>query len=286
VSEVSTASDKDTDRKDDEKEKDGSLTTQEGRETGTIKLQVVCAYVRYIGCFMTFLIFFTLTAMQFTRNFNDWWLSHWVTETQHTQAFTNNSVLSFSPPSSSPSFSAFPFTSFSSSSLFADTSVPSLFPPTSRPSTAHVSPFSSPVSLMDSWTALTALAHTSFTSIHGSLSSLSHPSSLFSSSSDSNNPENKNEEHNEESTHNDNDSAYYLRWLAYIALANSIATFARAFSFAYGCLCAAQNMYRSLLARVMKATVLFFDTNPIGRILNRFSSDMYAYVRSRQLLCM
>lgn len=45
---------------------------------------------------------------------------------------------------------------------------------------------------------------------------------------------------------------------------------------AFAGLRAAQNLYRKLLTNVLYAGVAFFDQNPVGRILNRFSSDMYA----------
>ncbi|KAJ7371979.1 hypothetical protein OS493_021405 [Desmophyllum pertusum] len=35
-----------------------------------------------------------------------------------------------------------------------------------------------------------------------------------------------------------------------------------------------KHLHNSMLSEILKATVLFFDTNPIGRILNRFSRDI------------
>ena len=37
---------------------------------------------------------------------------------------------------------------------------------------------------------------------------------------------------------------------------------------------AAVGLHNAMLAAVLRAPVLFFDSNPIGRILNRFSKDM------------
>lgn len=54
-----------------------------------------------------------------------------------------------------------------------------------------------------------------------------------------------------------------------IAIANSFATLARAFFFAYGGLCAASEVHKALLNKVIAAPVRFFDQNPSGRILNR-----------------
>ena len=35
-----------------------------------------------------------------------------------------------------------------------------------------------------------------------------------------------------------------------------------------------RNLHNSMLSAVLKAPVLFFDTNPVGRVLNRFSRDI------------
>nr|XP_033480550.1 multidrug resistance-associated protein 7 [Epinephelus lanceolatus]XP_033480551.1 multidrug resistance-associated protein 7 [Epinephelus lanceolatus] len=71
------------------------------------------------------------------------------------------------------------------------------------------------------------------------------------------------------------DVKFYLTVYSSIAAANTIFTALRAFLFAYGAICAATTIHNRLLDRVLKATVTFFDTTPMGRILNRFSSDLY-----------
>ncbi|KAM6355278.1 ATP-binding cassette sub-family C member 10 [Podargus strigoides] len=71
------------------------------------------------------------------------------------------------------------------------------------------------------------------------------------------------------------DVNFYLMVYGSIAGANSLFTILRAFLFAYGTICAATVIHDRLLQRVLKATVTFFDTTPTGRILNRFSSDLY-----------
>ncbi|NXH43271.1 MRP7 protein, partial [Dicaeum eximium] len=71
------------------------------------------------------------------------------------------------------------------------------------------------------------------------------------------------------------DVNFYLIVYGSIAGANSLFTIIRAFLFAYGALRAAAVIHDRLLQRVLKATVTFFDTTPTGRILNRFSSDLY-----------
>ncbi|XP_062980311.1 ATP-binding cassette sub-family C member 10 isoform X2 [Elgaria multicarinata webbii] len=71
------------------------------------------------------------------------------------------------------------------------------------------------------------------------------------------------------------DVNFYLTVYGCIAGANSVFTILRAFLFAYGTIHAATVVHNRLLRRVMKATMTFFDTTPTGRILNRFSSDLY-----------
>ncbi|NWI45078.1 MRP7 protein, partial [Picathartes gymnocephalus] len=71
------------------------------------------------------------------------------------------------------------------------------------------------------------------------------------------------------------DVNFYLIVYGSIAGANSLFTIIRALLFAYGTLRAAAVIHNRLLQRVLKATVTFFDTTPTGRILNRFSSDLY-----------
>ncbi|KAM9770720.1 ATP-binding cassette sub-family C member 10 [Menidia menidia] len=72
------------------------------------------------------------------------------------------------------------------------------------------------------------------------------------------------------------DVRFYLTVYASIAASNTVFTALRAFLFAYGVVCAASAIHNRLLDRVLKATVAFFDTTPLGRILNRFSSDLYS----------
>ena len=46
------------------------------------------------------------------------------------------------------------------------------------------------------------------------------------------------------------------------------------FCFYLAALKASENLHDQMTKAVMKAPVLFFDTNPVGRILNRFSKDV------------
>ena len=67
----------------------------------------------------------------------------------------------------------------------------------------------------------------------------------------------------------------FLTIYCLIALAHTIFTLLRAFGFAYCGVRAAKNLHNSLLKSVLSSAMRFFDKNPCGRILNRFSSDLY-----------
>jgi len=69
---------------------------------------------------------------------------------------------------------------------------------------------------------------------------------------------------------------FYLVVYGGLAVANTIFTLFRAFLFAYGGICAAKVLHSRLLKSILSAPVSFFDVTPIGRIINRFSSDMYS----------
>ncbi|XP_053568742.1 ATP-binding cassette sub-family C member 10 isoform X2 [Bombina bombina] len=68
---------------------------------------------------------------------------------------------------------------------------------------------------------------------------------------------------------------FYMSVYGGIAAANTIFSALRALLFALGSVRAATVIHKRLLRRVLLATVTFFDTTPIGRIINRFSSDLY-----------
>eukprot|EP01135_Chromosphaera_perkinsii_P006297 Nk52_evm26s485 gene=Nk52_evmTU26s485 len=68
----------------------------------------------------------------------------------------------------------------------------------------------------------------------------------------------------------------YLKIYAVLAIFNSVVTLFRAFSFAYAGVTAAYNVHERLFDAFINARMVFFDHTPFGRILNRFSSDLYA----------
>lgn len=70
-------------------------------------------------------------------------------------------------------------------------------------------------------------------------------------------------------------TTFYLVILLVFCLVNSSLTLLRAFAFAFGGIRAAICVHDQLLNGIIKAPVSFFDQTPSGRILNRFSSDLY-----------
>ncbi|CAM9489154.1 unnamed protein product [Lampetra fluviatilis] len=68
---------------------------------------------------------------------------------------------------------------------------------------------------------------------------------------------------------------FYLSVYGALAAGNTVFTLLRAFLFAYGGVCAARNIHSALLHKVLQAPVSFFDATPTGRIMNRFSSDLF-----------
>ncbi|CAI0420807.1 unnamed protein product [Linum tenue] len=70
-------------------------------------------------------------------------------------------------------------------------------------------------------------------------------------------------------------TSFYLVVLSIFCAANSFLTLVRAFSFAFGGLQAAVQVHNRLLDKLIDAPVQFFVQTPSGRILNRFSSDLY-----------
>jgi len=73
----------------------------------------------------------------------------------------------------------------------------------------------------------------------------------------------------------DINARYYLSVYGIIAVSNTLFTLLRSFLFAYGGICAAKKIHTKLLRVILRAKMFFFDNTPTGRILNRFSSDLY-----------
>ncbi|CAI2167170.1 11640_t:CDS:10 [Funneliformis geosporum] len=66
---------------------------------------------------------------------------------------------------------------------------------------------------------------------------------------------------------------YYLNIYILISLSSSIFGVVRFSLLYYGSLRASRKLYKTLLKQVLRAPLRFFDTTPVGRILNRFSKD-------------
>lgn len=75
-----------------------------------------------------------------------------------------------------------------------------------------------------------------------------------------------------ESEHN---TSYYLQIFTALSLSNSVLTLIRAFLFAWAGIQAAKKIHELLLNSVIYTKLSFFDVTPLGRLLNRFSSDTY-----------
>jgi ATP-binding cassette subfamily C (CFTR/MRP) protein 10 len=63
---------------------------------------------------------------------------------------------------------------------------------------------------------------------------------------------------------------------AWCCVPAQVFTLFRAFLYAYGGVCAAKVLHKKLLHSILRAPTAFFDVTPIGRIVNRFSSDIYS----------
>lgn len=71
----------------------------------------------------------------------------------------------------------------------------------------------------------------------------------------------------------------YLTIYILITMTNIVVGAGRFASIYYGTLRASKKLYQQLLQRVLRAPMRFFDTTPVGRILNRFSKD-FEYIDS------
>ncbi|VDN14797.1 unnamed protein product [Dibothriocephalus latus] len=72
----------------------------------------------------------------------------------------------------------------------------------------------------------------------------------------------------------EHDTSFYLMVYGGLIAANLAFTSIRAVLFAFAGLAAAANIHKSILDSVLQGEMRFFDSTPIGRILNRFSSDV------------
>lgn len=67
---------------------------------------------------------------------------------------------------------------------------------------------------------------------------------------------------------------FYMIIYAVLGVSQTLALLITSMVFAVGCLRAARDLHNKLLSNVLRLPMSFFDTTPLGRILNRFSKDM------------
>jgi ATP-binding cassette subfamily C (CFTR/MRP) protein 1 len=77
-------------------------------------------------------------------------------------------------------------------------------------------------------------------------------------------------------TYENNSEAFYLGIYFMLAVTLGIVTFVRAFLLASFGVRASETLHINLLNSVLRAPQSFFDTTPLGRILSRFSKDIYS----------
>ena len=75
------------------------------------------------------------------------------------------------------------------------------------------------------------------------------------------------------SANKQNDASYLV---TYVGLSTTVLllAFLRSFAFFYVTLKSSENLHSKMLFSILRAPVLFFDTNPSGRMLNRFAKDI------------
>ena len=70
--------------------------------------------------------------------------------------------------------------------------------------------------------------------------------------------------------------AFYLILYAVFSVLLGVFTFVRTYLLVWFGVKASESLHRNLLNSILRAPTSFFDTTPIGRILSRFSKDLYA----------
>lgn len=78
-------------------------------------------------------------------------------------------------------------------------------------------------------------------------------------------------------THNSSlhDLSYYLGVYAALGLGQGVMVMFGSFVMAVGAIKAARLLHKHLLTNILRSPMSFFDTTPLGRIINRFSKDVY-----------
>ena len=76
-------------------------------------------------------------------------------------------------------------------------------------------------------------------------------------------------------TASDPDVGFYLGVYAALGLVQGMFTFASTYFFAIGAINASRELHKMVLLNIIRLPMSFFDRTPIGRIVNRFSKDIY-----------
>ena len=86
---------------------------------------------------------------------------------------------------------------------------------------------------------------------------------------------NQNSSNDKNSTVEDPEVGLYLGVYAALGLVQGVFTFASTYFFAIGAINASRDLHKMLLLNIVRLPMSFFDKTPIGRIVNRFSKDIY-----------
>ena len=70
-------------------------------------------------------------------------------------------------------------------------------------------------------------------------------------------------------------SGMFLGVYAALGISQAIFVLFAAFALAMGGIFASKILHNSMLGSILRSPMSFFDTTPLGRILNRFSKDIY-----------
>jgi ABC-type multidrug transport system fused ATPase/permease subunit len=73
----------------------------------------------------------------------------------------------------------------------------------------------------------------------------------------------------------DANTSMYLGVYAGLGIANAVFTMIASFVLAAGAITASRTLHQDMLQTIMRCPMSFFDTTPLGRVLNRFSKDVY-----------
>ena len=81
--------------------------------------------------------------------------------------------------------------------------------------------------------------------------------------------------HTHTHTHTHLHSGCYLGIYALLSVGQVISVLVASFTLAIAGLYASQSLHSRMLKNILRSPMSFFDTTPLGRVLNRFSKDIY-----------